>query len=438
MPEGEALAFDDDDVRVDRLAQRRRELGRLDAGRLGEQRLVGAAGDRQQPQQPAAGLREPLDPEQQRLAQARRQRAAAVDPGREQLLGEQRVALAAAVEALDHDPLRLGPEDVGELTGELLEVEARQLDAAGALGALELDQQRPQRVAAVQLVGPVGRDDDDPLGPQAAGEEAEEGAGRVVGPVDVLDPEQRRALGAEPRDQLEEGVEEPPLRLAALALGLGRGLADRRVEAGELGPGGAGELVEDRRAGPLQRAQRRDQRRVGELVVAELDAGATDHRGAVLLRPGDHLAQQPRLADAGLAGDVEEGGDRFEVLTRERPAELIELGFPADEAAAAHALSHRFAVLPDRGGMQLRGAGSQLRGRSPRSRPGMPISNRALRRSFEIEPTNPRGNPDARNARRHQPPAHQRTPPGSGPPPLRRPGRRAVAPARARTPTSGP
>ena len=47
-------------------------------------------------------------------------------------------------------------EDVAELVGELGAVEAVELDAHRARGALELAQQGPQRVAAVQLVGAIG------------------------------------------------------------------------------------------------------------------------------------------------------------------------------------------------------------------------------------------------------------------------------------------
>ena len=73
--------------------------------------------------------------------------------------------------------------------------------------------------------------------------------------MDVLDPQQHRPLLAEPRDELEERVEEAALGLAALGLGLGRRLADLRVEPGELGPGRLGELLEDRLAAAVQRAQ---------------------------------------------------------------------------------------------------------------------------------------------------------------------------------------
>ena len=80
-----------------------------------------------------------------------------------------------------------GAEDVLQLLGELVARERHELDAARARPALELGQQRAQRVAAVQLVGAVGGDEQHALGAQAARQEGEEGARGGVGPVQVLD-----------------------------------------------------------------------------------------------------------------------------------------------------------------------------------------------------------------------------------------------------------
>jgi len=50
-------------------------------------------------------------------------------------------------------------------------------------------------------------------------------------------------------------------------------------------------------ASPLERAQHRDQRRIGQLVVAELNAGAAEDASVETLDGVDELAEQPRLAD---------------------------------------------------------------------------------------------------------------------------------------------
>ena len=92
---------------------------------LREHRVVELAG---RPRQHAHDLlrvvAEPLDPQRERVGQVRRQRAAPVESGGEQLLREQRVALAAGVEALDQRRLGRRAEDVRELLGQLVAREA--------------------------------------------------------------------------------------------------------------------------------------------------------------------------------------------------------------------------------------------------------------------------------------------------------------------------
>ena len=112
-------------------------------------------------------------------------------------------------------------EDPGELLIDLVAAEALERDPLHAGHALELGEHRPQRVAAVQLVGPVGGEQRQRLRARAAHEEDEEVARRGVGPVQVLEHERDRALAAEPLDQPQQGLEQArlrrPLRLAALA-----------------------------------------------------------------------------------------------------------------------------------------------------------------------------------------------------------------------------
>ena len=163
--------------------------------------------------------------------------------------------------------------------------------------------------------------------------------------MDVLDPQQHRALCPERRDQLEEGIEEAALDLAALGLRLAGRLPELGDQAGELGARHVGELLEDGVARSLQRAQRLHQWRVRELIVAELDAGAAEDAGVELAGEVDDLVQQPRLADPGLAREEDQrrvaaGG------VAERPLELGELVAAADETGAADALGHASSVPP--------------------------------------------------------------------------------------------
>ena len=251
-----------DHVRLGGLAHDGAQLGAAQPAGVGEHVVRQDARGREQPQHLLGGLAQALDPHHQRVAQRGRQPAAAVEPRREQLLGEQRVALAARVQALDELAVGRAAEDVLEQVGELVARQARQLDPARARVALELGEQRAQRVAAVQLVGAVGRDHEHALGPQAAGEEDEEGARRAVGPVDVLEHERERLLAAEQVEQRQQRLEQA--RLAARRL-VGAQLARRR------GCAAAAELRQQR--GELRAHARRAARRAPCRPRARASAG---------------------------------------------------------------------------------------------------------------------------------------------------------------------
>ena len=64
--------------------------------------------------------------------------------------------------------------------------------------------QRAQRVAAVQRIEPVGRDDQDALVGQAASQERQRLPRRAVGPVQVLDHQQHRTLLCERLEEREQ------------------------------------------------------------------------------------------------------------------------------------------------------------------------------------------------------------------------------------------
>src|SRR6266545_3873619 len=64
-------------------------------------------------------------------------------------------------------------------------------------------------MAAVQLVGAVGRDQQDPFLAQVPGEEAQQVTGGLVGPMDVLDDQDGGRPPPEPVEDAEEQFEEP-------------------------------------------------------------------------------------------------------------------------------------------------------------------------------------------------------------------------------------
>ena len=343
-----ALVVGRDDVAGRRLAQGLAQRARLEARGLGQQRVVQAATGRDHAQHLLGVLRERLDADHERVAQRRGQLAAPVEAGGQQLLGEERVALAARVHARDAPVVGGGAEDVLQLLGQLGARERRELDAARARPALELGQQWAQRVAAVELVRAVGRDEQHALGAQAAREEGEEGARRGVGPVKVLDRQHHGLVAPEQVEQREQRLEHA--RLRRLVAVHDRGRRRRRElgeEAREPGPRGRAELVEHRVAVAREGSQGGDDWGVGELVVAEGHALAADDAGLGRERSALELLQEPRLAYARLTRDERErrpaGGS-----VGQRRLQLRELSAAADESAARHARGHGSSIARHR------------------------------------------------------------------------------------------
>lgn len=203
--------------------------------------------------------------------------------------------------------------------------------------APELGEQRPHRVAAVQLVGAVGDHGQQPgVVGEAGGEEREEVASRVVGPVGVVEPEHHRPfLG----HRFEQGEERLEGTVAVAVVGRRRVRVDLRDQLGEPGAGGGGEAVEDAVVLADQAAQGGDQRRVGQFVVAELDALAADRAAAAFAGAVEEGVEQAGLANARLARQERQRGRPGGGLV-ERGLQLGELGGSADQAACADSGRH--------------------------------------------------------------------------------------------------
>ena len=114
----------------------------------------------------------------------------------DQLLDEERVALGPGDDVAD---ALLGNGTGAELVDETAYVGGRQgldLDPLDAGHARPLGDLAAERVTAVEVVGAVGRDERDRGLEAAAEQEAHQVAGGLVGPVEVLDDQQQRALAA--------------------------------------------------------------------------------------------------------------------------------------------------------------------------------------------------------------------------------------------------
>jgi hypothetical protein len=78
-------------------------------------------------------------------------------PGSHQLLGEEGIALRAIVDPLEQPDVGWCSEDAGHHVGEVGALEAVDLEAFSPTASVQPGQERPQGMAAVQLVGPVGQ-----------------------------------------------------------------------------------------------------------------------------------------------------------------------------------------------------------------------------------------------------------------------------------------
>ena len=156
-----------------RLAQAPDELVRADPGRPLEQPVAHArAGDGREAQRGLGRRAERLDAQHERVGEVGRHALPARGGG--QLLGEERVALGAGEELVDQPRLGAAAEDPRQLGDHLLAREALERDALDDRGALGLGHQRPQRMAPVQLVGAVRREEQDALMARVAHEEGQE------------------------------------------------------------------------------------------------------------------------------------------------------------------------------------------------------------------------------------------------------------------------
>jgi hypothetical protein len=166
-------------------------------------------------------------------------------------------------------------------------------------------------MAAVELVGAIGRDQDDALAPEAAGDEREQVARRAVGPVDVLDDEDHRLALAETLEQDEEAIEQAGLGPFGRRLGGGLSARDQlRDEPAELARRRVDQAVEDGRVRhpeePSKRLGDRGERQA--FLRTQADAAAVEDEAATGPGALGELTDEPALADPGLPADEHEGG----------------------------------------------------------------------------------------------------------------------------------
>ena len=215
-------------------------------------------------------------------------------PGGEELLREQRIALAARVQAVDQ-------RGVGRAS--------RGCSRAARASSSRVKPPRSIRSARTRSSsassgrsgwrrcsssGPVRGDDEQRLVAERGGEEAQEGARGGVGPVQVLDHEQhQRLLAREPVEHREQRLEDARL-LARAARPLARAAASPGSSVASSASMSARQRGRARdRASRTSGRSARDERRVGQLALAELDAVAAQHARPVGRRARLQLGDEP-------------------------------------------------------------------------------------------------------------------------------------------------
>jgi hypothetical protein len=248
-------------------------------------------------------------------------------------------------------------------------------------------------VAAVQVVGAVGRNDRDRPVEGPGEEEAEQVARGPVGPVGVLDDQQHRApLG----DGLEQGVDgaEQVGAVEGVALALAVAVVGREHPAARLEPGEGGVDRRDRAddVGQVggEAAERLGERQVGQGAVAEVQAVAGDDLPPLGVGEVAELQQQPGLADPRVARQQDDptlpGAAARQRTDAERGGDLRQLGVSADQGRAR--VRHGLHDVGGRGhrSSALRGDGRSAAGLGPlrgppderQAHPAVPVAARAL------------------------------------------------------------
>ena len=332
-------------VAVDCFPQRSRQIGRLHPGDDRQDVVArGLAGDGDHAEEVPRCGREATDPSQQRLPE--REPKALLSPllHGEQLLGEERVAAAALVEAGDEGTIGRTAEDARELVADLARGERGELDALHLPAAAELGEEAEEQMALVQLVRAIGAEQHDAPVRQVAHQEPQHVAGRLVRPVQVLERDDGDHVRGDALDQAEHLEVEDGLGGGGGCVASGLALA-AEPEVGDEVPDGRSRRTDDAvelvgGQGPQPRPERSDERVVGPRTIAEVDTPTLEEAHPGGLGAPSKLREQPGLADAGLAPD-DDRADRPRPGAVQRSLQPPQLLAASDEHGTRDPHGHR-------------------------------------------------------------------------------------------------
>jgi len=346
VPEPVGALAGDEDVLLDGMAQRLVEGLRGQVGDGGEQVVADPAARHGGGAYDGPGrVAQPVEPDEEDVGELVGDPVVRAAGGADELLDEERVALGAGDDVLPLAPAHRGV-DRGDQVPDVVVAERVEGEAADPGHARPLGHLAAQGVPAVQVVGAVGRDDRDRADEGPAEEVGEQVAGGLVGPVGVLDHDQRGRLVGDRLEQAVHGREE----LAAVD-GLdplvGGALAPGREQAGESGVelGDALDHIGELRHETVEHL---GEGQVGQGAVAEVEAVAGVHLPPAGAGERGELLQQPGLSDARVAGEQDVlAGAAVDARSARSPrdkgdaeqrGEFLELGVSSDQDPFGHVL----------------------------------------------------------------------------------------------------
>jgi hypothetical protein len=126
----------------------------------------------------------------------------------QQLLDEERVALATREDRVGHPARRLAAGDCTDLLRHISAVQTPELDPLGPARPLQFGHERPQRMPPVELVRSVRRNHHEPVAAGVVDDKGQQVARRWVDPMDILDDQQHGLSGGQPREYAIYGLKQ--------------------------------------------------------------------------------------------------------------------------------------------------------------------------------------------------------------------------------------
>ena len=342
---------DDEQLRVDGLANRGREIRLGRSGHFGEDVVFDLApGDGRDLDEVGGLLARLSQPHEEHAAEGVGQvvaRARRRVRGGDQLLGEERVPVGPSRDRIEERRWHGRAQDAGDELGQLASNEPEQVEPVDTWLAFSLSQPGRQRMPTMELVGAERPDDEQPLVAHVPPQECEQVARRAVRPMEILDDEQHGPTAPSRPSRLSIPSKIRIWSQSAWVPGVERSAVVTRCR-GQQFRDESGEYRQGRACGgrdrlridvTRQRAQHFHDRTEREGVVTERHRAALEDEPPVVAQAVRRLGHQAALADAGLAADEHDRGTRG--LGRSgRRDERGELVGSTDERRAGQAAGH--------------------------------------------------------------------------------------------------